>query len=65
MTQKQAVLTLYAVSACFGSVAVVAGSRTKLVALALLIMLMAMAVAVLVARGKARSAGVPAGRVSR
>jgi UDP-GlcNAc:undecaprenyl-phosphate GlcNAc-1-phosphate transferase len=66
MTQKQAVLTLYAVSALFGSVAVVAGSRTKLVALALLILLMAGAVAVLVARGKARSAvAAQAGRLGR
>jgi UDP-GlcNAc:undecaprenyl-phosphate GlcNAc-1-phosphate transferase len=63
MTQRQAVLTLYAVSAGFGAVAVVAGSFAKLLALAFLILMMAVAIAVLVARGKLRSAqGVQVGR---
>jgi UDP-GlcNAc:undecaprenyl-phosphate/decaprenyl-phosphate GlcNAc-1-phosphate transferase len=48
MGQRQAVLTLYAVALSFGTVALVAGSFAKLVALVVLIFVMAVAIAVLV-----------------
>jgi UDP-GlcNAc:undecaprenyl-phosphate GlcNAc-1-phosphate transferase len=50
MTQRQAVLTLYAVAAAFGVIALTTGSLTKLIALIVLIFLMAAAIAGLVLR---------------
>jgi UDP-GlcNAc:undecaprenyl-phosphate GlcNAc-1-phosphate transferase len=47
MTQRQAVLTLYAVAALFGFVAILAGTLAKLVALVVLLLLMAGAIAAL------------------
>lgn len=47
MNQRQAVLTLYAVSAAFGIVALFAGSFAKLVTLVILMFLMAAAIAIL------------------
>lgn len=48
MSQRQAVLTLYAVSAIFGAVALMAGSFEKLVALIVLMVLMSASIAGLV-----------------
>ncbi|HVQ43603.1 MAG TPA: MraY family glycosyltransferase [Candidatus Saccharimonadia bacterium] len=48
MTQRQAVLTLYAVAAIFGTVALSVGSFAKLVALVVLMFLMAVSIGALV-----------------
>ena len=50
MSQRQAVLTLYAVAAAFGAVALMVGSFAKLVALVVLTILMAVAIGALVLR---------------
>jgi UDP-GlcNAc:undecaprenyl-phosphate GlcNAc-1-phosphate transferase len=50
MTQRQAVLTLYAVAAAFGTIALMVGSLAKLIALIALFFLMAAAIAGLVLR---------------
>jgi UDP-GlcNAc:undecaprenyl-phosphate/decaprenyl-phosphate GlcNAc-1-phosphate transferase len=48
MSQRQAVLTLYAVALAFGTVALMVGSFAKLVALVVLIFLMAAAIAAMI-----------------
>jgi UDP-GlcNAc:undecaprenyl-phosphate GlcNAc-1-phosphate transferase len=53
LSQRQAVLTLYAVAAAFGGVALMVGSFAKLVALIVLIFLMAVAIAGLLLRNSA------------
>jgi UDP-GlcNAc:undecaprenyl-phosphate/decaprenyl-phosphate GlcNAc-1-phosphate transferase len=50
MSQRQAVMTLYAVAAAFGTVALMIGSFAKLVALIVLLTLMAAAISLLVWR---------------
>jgi UDP-GlcNAc:undecaprenyl-phosphate GlcNAc-1-phosphate transferase len=50
MTQRQAVLTLYAVAATFGTVALTVGSFAKMLALVALLVLMAVAIILLVMR---------------
>jgi UDP-GlcNAc:undecaprenyl-phosphate GlcNAc-1-phosphate transferase len=50
MSQRQAVLTLYAVAIAFGTVALLVGSFAKLVALIVLTFLMAIAIAFLILR---------------
>jgi UDP-GlcNAc:undecaprenyl-phosphate GlcNAc-1-phosphate transferase len=49
LSQRQAVLTLYAVAATFGLVALVSGSFAKFVALIILVLIMAMAIYILLA----------------
>ena len=48
MSQRQAVLTLYAVATAFGLVALMVGSFAKLIALVVLILLMAAAIGALI-----------------
>jgi UDP-GlcNAc:undecaprenyl-phosphate GlcNAc-1-phosphate transferase len=55
LTQRQAVLTLYAVAIAFGLVALMAGSFAKLVALILLVVLMAVTIGSLVYLNWARA----------
>jgi UDP-GlcNAc:undecaprenyl-phosphate GlcNAc-1-phosphate transferase len=55
MTQRQAVLTLYAVAAAFGLVALMIGSFAKLVALIVLTLLMAAAIGGLILRNRMSS----------
>jgi UDP-GlcNAc:undecaprenyl-phosphate GlcNAc-1-phosphate transferase len=47
LSQRQAVLILYAVTAAFGTVALFSGSFAKLIALIILVVMMAMAIAIL------------------
>ena len=59
MSQRQAVVTLYAVAAAFGTVALVVGSFAKLVALIVLTLTMAIAITLLVLRGYVVSRRTP------
>jgi UDP-GlcNAc:undecaprenyl-phosphate GlcNAc-1-phosphate transferase len=56
MSQRQAVLTMYAIAVVFGTVALMAGSFAKLIALVTLMALMAAAIAVSVVASKRRRA---------
>ena len=47
LSQRQAVLILYAVAAAFGTIALFAGSLAKLIALIILVVIMAMAITIL------------------
>lgn len=55
MTQRQAVVTLYAIVAIFGSVALMIGSFSKLVAMVVLVGFMGLAIGWLIKRGLSRS----------